>query len=181
MFIIKKSTRQIMSKKIKIISKSSLQTQEIGKIIARALSKKSFFKKALVVGLKGELGGGKTTFIQGFAKGLDVKEKILSPTFVIMKNFSIQTGKFRKLYHFDVYRISKISELKLLEFKNVLSNPKNIVLIEWVDLIKKAVPKRSITFTFSFIDENTRKIVIEIPNDIFNQLKMLKLDTYGRE
>jgi len=170
-----------MPKRIEIISESSFKTKEIAKKIAKALAGEYFYKKALVIGLKGELGGGKTTFIQGFAKGSDIKEKILSPTFVMMKSFSIKKGKFRKLHHLDVYRIDSTAELKTLRFKEILSDKKNIVLIEWVDLIKKAVPKDSINITFSFVSENTRRITIEMPDHIFSQLKMLQLDSYGRK
>ncbi|MDD5221040.1 MAG: tRNA (adenosine(37)-N6)-threonylcarbamoyltransferase complex ATPase subunit type 1 TsaE [Candidatus Pacebacteria bacterium] len=170
-----------MSKRIEIISESSLKTKEIAKKIAIALTEKQFFKKALIIGLKGELGGGKTTFIQGFSQGLGIKEKILSPTFVIMKSFSMKKGGFKKLYHLDVYRINGVSELKALGLKQILLDKKNIVLIEWVDMIEKAIPKDSVTITFSFISENTRKIIIEMPDYIFNQLKMLQLDSYGRK
>lgn len=169
-----------MQEKIKIISKSALQTQKIAKTIAEFLFNQSFIKKALIIGLKGELGGGKTTFIQGFAKELCIKEKILSPTFVIMKNFKIPTkGRFKKLYHFDVYRIGHDSEMNVLGFKDILSDSNNIVLIEWIDLIQNIIPKDSILFSFKFIDENTREILIEAPKDILNQLKVLKLDSYA--
>ncbi|GAH10373.1 unnamed protein product [marine sediment metagenome] len=70
--------------------------------------------------------------MQGFSKGLGIKEKILSPTFVIMKKFQVPGKKIvHWFYHIDCYRIRKPKELSDLGFKEIISNPKNIVAIEW--------------------------------------------------
>ena len=71
------------------ITKSYKQTQKLGENFAKEILKSPVNKGAIVLGLQGNLGGGKTTFLQGFAKGLNIKEKILSPTFVILKRFKI--------------------------------------------------------------------------------------------
>jgi len=65
------------------------QTKKLGKIVAKKILKIKRKRKAQVLGLEGDLGGGKTTFLQGFAKGLGIKEKILSPTFILMRKFQI--------------------------------------------------------------------------------------------
>jgi len=133
------------------ITSSSVQTKKLGEKFAKEILAKKSKKKSFVIGLEGELGGGKTTFIQGFAKGLRIKEKILSPTFVIMK-------KFNNFYHFDCYRTQKSKELLDLGFKEIISNPKNIVAVEWAEKIKKIMPKDAIWIKFAFVDKNTRKI-----------------------
>ena len=96
---------------MKYISKSVEETQELGENSAKEifkLSSESFPDEgAIVLGLRGNLGGGKTTFLQGFAKGLGIKDNVLSPTFVVMKRF----GNF---YHFDCYRLE--DEKDILEF-----------------------------------------------------------------
>ena len=74
----------------KIISKSDKETKEVAKKIAKEVLSKKLEKRAVVLALKGNLGAGKTTFAQGFAKGLGIRAKILSPTFNIMKRFKIQ-------------------------------------------------------------------------------------------
>ena len=130
------------------------QTQKIAKEFAKEISKNlPAGKQGVVIGLKGELGGGKTTFTQTLAKALGVKEKILSPTFVIFK-------KFGNFYHFDCYRIKDSKEILELGFKEIISNPKNIVVIEWADNIKKIMPPNTIWINFKLIDNTTRKIVI---------------------
>ena len=73
----------------KIITNSAKQTQMIAKILAEEILKSKYEKRAIILALSGELGAGKTTFLQGFAMGLGIDEKINSPTFVIMKRFEI--------------------------------------------------------------------------------------------
>jgi tRNA threonylcarbamoyladenosine biosynthesis protein TsaE len=134
-----------------IITHSDSATQKLGEELAKDILKRGDKKQAQVLGLTGNLGGGKTTYMQGFAKGLGVEEKILSPTFVIMKHF----GNF---YHLDCYRINKSEEILELGFKEIIANPKNIVAVEWPEKIKKFLPKDTIYIDFEFIDDNTRKI-----------------------
>jgi len=110
-------------------------------------------KKAVVLGLVGDLGGGKTAFLQGFAKGLGIKGKILSPTFIIIRRI----GNF---YHMDCYRIKKSKEIFSLGFEEIISNPKNIVAIEWADRIQSVLPKNTIMLRFEFVGKNSRKITI---------------------
>ena len=136
------------------ISSSPAKTKKLGQKLAQEILKKKPEKRAFVIGLAGELGGGKTTFLQGFAKGLGIREKILSPTFVIMR-------RFNNFYHIDCYRIKKPKELLDLGFKEIISNPKNIIAIEWADKIKKILPKNTLWLKFEFINEKTRKITIK--------------------
>ena len=111
-------------------------------------------KDSLVIGLVGDLGGGKTTFLQGFAKGLGIKEKILSPTFIIIR-------KIKNFYHIDCYRIKKAKELLDLGFRRIISSPGNIVAIEWADRVKSLLPKNYILVKFEFVGSDIRKITIE--------------------
>ena len=154
----------------KYLTKNPAQTQKLGATLAKKFLKfPPKEKKALVLGLKGDLGGGKTTFLQGFAKGLGIKEKILSPTFIILKKFEIRnqlsgesqvTAKFETFYHIDCYRIKKPKEILDLGFKEIANNYRNIVAVEWADRISKIMPKNSITLLFQFIDRKTREIKI---------------------
>ncbi|MDP2910450.1 MAG: tRNA (adenosine(37)-N6)-threonylcarbamoyltransferase complex ATPase subunit type 1 TsaE [bacterium] len=147
------------------ITSSANQTKKLAEKIARKIIKKEPETNAFVIGLKGDLGGGKTTFVQGFARGLGIKEKILSPTFVIYKkfkilNYKLPTINYKLFYHFDCYRIKNSKEILGLGFKEIISNPQNIVVIEWADKIKKIMPKNTFWISFDFINESTRKITL---------------------
>jgi len=131
---------------------SAEETRNLGKKIAKnVLSKRE--SGAFVLALKGDLGGGKTTFLQGFAKGLGIKEKILSPTFVIMKKFeipsrNIKISKYQNFYHIDCYRMKGSKDISELGLKKIFSDPKNIVAIEWAERIEKILPKQSLQIEF---------------------------------
>ncbi len=132
-----------------MISKSITKTQKIAKDLIKKIPKTR--DSAFVIALKGDLGGGKTTFVKGLAKGLNIKEKITSPTFVIYK-------KYNNFYHFDCYRIEKAKEILDLGFKQIIQDPKNIVAIEWAEKIKRIIPKQALWITFKFIDQSKREI-----------------------
>lgn len=148
------------------ITKNYFQTRKIGEVLAKEILKTSPTPNAIIVALVGELGGGKTTFLQGFARGLDIKEKILSPTFIIMRKFKIpcprKNPKIKNFYHIDCYRIQKLKEILDLGFKKIISNSQNIVVIEWADKIKKLLPQKTLILDFKFVNIKTRKIVVRL-------------------
>lgn len=136
------------------LTTSAGQTKKLGEKIAKDILMVKSGEKARVIGLVGDLGGGKTTFLQGFARGLGVKEKILSPTFIIVR-------RIKNFYHIDCYRVKDSKELLELGFKEIISNPKNIVAVEWADRIRKIMPSGTRWINFDFIDSKIRKITIK--------------------
>jgi len=148
--------------RVEYLTVTPWQTQKLGEILAKEVLKTKLKKGALTFGLEGDLGGGKTTFLQGFAKGLGIKEKILSPTFIILKKFKIQSANrrknFKNFYHIDCYRIEKPREILDLGFKEIVSNPQNIIAVEWANRIKNILPQNIIILKFQFIDKNKREI-----------------------
>jgi len=172
-----------MVKSLEYLTNSPSQTKKIGEILGQEILKTKLEKAAFVIALEGELGSGKTTFLQGFARGLRIKEKILSPTFVIMRRFKIRrkSCQFANFYHIDCYRIGKPKEILDLGFKKIFSSPENIIAIEWADRIKNFLPKNKIVLKFKFItraatkggkedlssltDKSKREIVVKSKND----------------
>ncbi len=151
-----------------IITKSAKETQRVGRILAQEIIKiihqpAEKTKKALIIGLEGELGSGKTTFIQGLAKGLGIKEAITSPTFIIFKKFDIphQPSGIRYFYHIDCYRINQPQELIDLDFKEILNNSQNIIVVEWAERVKKILPPKNILWiNFKHLSQDQREITI---------------------
>ena len=149
-----------MDKNKIIITKSNRETQKIAKDLARKIIRLKD-KKAIIIGLIGELGSGKTTFIQGFVKALGIKERVISPTFIILKKFKIKNLKFKILVHIDAYRISKPKEIIDLGWKDLIKNPQNIIIIEWADKIKKILSRKYIRVDFRHKNKNKRWIKIK--------------------
>ena len=122
---------------------------------------------ALVLALMGDLGSGKTTFAQAFAEGLGVKEKVKSPTFIIFRKSKVADKKwqekvFKYFYHFDVYRINSEKEILNLGWEEIISNPENIVLVEWADKIENILPKNSVKINFKHLKGDKRGIVLNV-------------------
>lgn len=163
-----KRIKKIMQVDKKYITNSPKQTQKFGEKTAkdvlalRRSAPQDENNSAVIFGLSGNLGGGKTTFLQGFARGLNIKEKILSPTFVIQKRFSLKNRYFKNFYHIDCYRLKNQKDVLELGLKDIIKDPENIVAIEWPEKIKKALPKAAIFIDFKFIDKNKREIKIKV-------------------
>jgi len=138
-----------------IITISFEETQELGKSFAKTL------KGGEVLALYGDLGSGKTTFMQGLAKGLGIEKKIISPTFIIMRTYrreAAQEIRIRNLYHIDLYRINGEQDVEGLGLLELLGQPENIVAIEWPDKIENMLPEKRINIYFEYAGDDKRKV-----------------------
>lgn len=97
-----------------------------------------------ILALSGDLGAGKTTFVQGLALGLGILERIQSPTFVLLNNYQ------DRLYHFDLYRLNKPSDFTSLGFEECFTQ--GICAIEWPDRIADLLPPGTIHIHFAHKD-----------------------------
>ena len=145
---------------MKIISRSVRETGKIATGLTRKLIKAGPQKHAVVIALEGELGAGKTTFVKAFAKAFGIKAHITSPTFVLLKGYGLQVTGYRFLYHVDAYRLKNYRDLLPLGVKEVMTNPENIILIEWADRVKPILPKKYIKIHMDHVNLKTRKINI---------------------
>ena len=138
----------------KIITKNSLETTSLGSKFAAEL------KSGDVVLLFGNLGAGKTTFVQGLAKGLKITDRILSPTFILQRSHSINTGKIKNLNHIDLYRIENSTEIESLGLSEIIEEENSIAVIEWADRLSDFKPKIGYRIWFQYLDENKREITV---------------------
>lgn len=131
------------------ITSSFKATQKLGQEFAKRL------KKGDIVCLYGDLGSGKTTFVQGLAKGLGIKQRIISPTFIIIRSYELAVGSF---YHIDLYRAEGKKDLEGLGIEEIINDKNNIVIIEWAEKLRGLIQKKRIDIEFFYEKENVRKI-----------------------
>lgn len=112
---------------------------------------------AKVVCLRGDLGSGKTTFVQGVARGLGVTSRLLSPTFIIVRRYAIpqQTGE---LYHLDLYRTENEKDAEAIGFSDMISYPGAVVIIEWPERLEGLLPKKRTEINFWVLPDGAHRI-----------------------
>jgi tRNA threonylcarbamoyladenosine biosynthesis protein TsaE len=136
----------------KIVTSSVEETKNFAEEFAKTLNKGD------VLCFYGDLGSGKTSFVQGLAKGLGIERRIISPTFIIVRSYDIDKGAF---YHIDLYRTESKNDLISLGIDQLLESKDNILAIEWAEKLKDLKPNRRIDLRFRELSENSREITIE--------------------
>ncbi|MEI7689070.1 MAG: tRNA (adenosine(37)-N6)-threonylcarbamoyltransferase complex ATPase subunit type 1 TsaE [Candidatus Nomurabacteria bacterium] len=111
---------------------------------------------ATVLALYGDLGVGKTTITKEIAKQLGILEKVISPTFVIMKIYKTKNKKFKNLIHIDAYRLEKSKEIEQLGFEDLLKNKDNLIIIEWPEKVEEYLPSNTHRIILEHKDDTTR-------------------------
>lgn len=133
---------------------SSAETKAFGRRLAReVISRGPRGRHAIILSLTGEIGSGKTTFTQGFFRGLGIRRRITSPTFILIRRTALKRRKGRKegftnAYHVDAYRIRTPRELIALGIRDIFRISQNIILIEWADRVERLLPKDALRLTF---------------------------------
>ena len=132
-------------------SQSPEQTMDLGRIFARSLFPGD------ILAFWGELGAGKTCFIQGICRGLGVSEKvyITSPTFVIINRYQ---GRW-PIYHFDFYRLSCQDEIIELGYEEFFFG-QGVCLIEWADRAEELLPDEHVRILMQVISPTERRVEI---------------------
>lgn len=110
-----------------------------------------------LIELIGDVGAGKTTFTRGLAEGLGIKEPITSPSFTISKTYALPTGG--NLIHYDFYRLSDPG-LMLDDLTENLSDPENIIIVEWADTVKNFLPENRQKIEIKYLEDDTREVIL---------------------
>ena len=146
-----------------MISSNEKQTGQFAVRALKEVLKSAPVGKATVIGLYGDLGAGKTAFTKAVAKELGIRETVSSPTFVLERIYKLpkKTGHtFTHLIHIDAYRFEDSKELLHLGWEEIISNPHNLIFIEWPEQVASIMPKKHIKIYFKHKGENTREIEI---------------------
>jgi tRNA threonylcarbamoyladenosine biosynthesis protein TsaE len=133
---------------LKINSRSVQQTQELGAQLGKIL------RAGDVVALQGELGAGKTNFVQGLARGLGIAEDVNSPTFILANEY--YSGRL-PLFHIDAYRVSDAAEAEGFGLDDYL-NGNGATVIEWAERVRAALPRDVLWIQFEYAGENERAL-----------------------
>ncbi len=148
---------------------SEVETQQLGRALGAAA------QPGLVVALVGNLGAGKTRFVQAAAEGLDIpREAVNSPTFVLIHEYE---GRL-PVYHFDTYRLGDIDEFLELGADEYMSGD-GVCFIEWADRMEEVLPRDRLTITLEITGELTRRVRLAAGGRV-SQIVIQSLLTDGR-
>jgi tRNA threonylcarbamoyladenosine biosynthesis protein TsaE len=140
-------------------TKNAQETQEVGYSFANYLTEHKKSNSATILTLSGQLGAGKTTFLQGFARGLGVEGRFISPTFLLVRQYTLPSDTL--FYHLDLYRISEARELATLGIEEIFEQKDGIVAIEWPEKLSNQIPKPYYALSFTSQSAEEREIKIE--------------------
>jgi len=150
-----------MDNTISITTENAEGTGEFARQVADTLDReKGNRNKAAVICLYGDLGSGKTTFAQGFARALGITTRLLSPTFIIVRRYHIPSSD-ALLYHVDLYRTKTSYDLTNLGIGEILEDPQNYVLIEWAEKLGSELPQKRIDIHFVTNGDDTHTIIMK--------------------
>ena len=155
----------MISRQFQITTLTPDETQKLGKTIGK------WIEHPLVIGLTGDLGSGKTAFVQGLAEGLEVPGDyyITSPTFTLINEYP---GRL-PLFHIDLYRLDGISDLEDIGLDELLYG-QAVIAIEWAEKISDGLPAEHLTMTFEITDDDYRRIsLIAYGHNLVNLIKTL--------
>ncbi|MHB1330612.1 MAG: tRNA (adenosine(37)-N6)-threonylcarbamoyltransferase complex ATPase subunit type 1 TsaE [Minisyncoccota bacterium] len=142
---------------MKTISNSPEETRKIAEEFVGMLKRG---EEATVIALIGDLGSGKTSFSQFVGEALGVHDPIQSPTFLIEKIYELKRAEWEHMIHIDAYRLESEQELLDLGWKNIISRPENIILVEWADKVMSILPPHAYHIVLTHVDETKREIEI---------------------
>ncbi len=133
-----------------VTTRSEKETEALGERLAKCL------RAGAVVALYGDLGAGKTAFVRGMARGLDIRESVSSPTFTIVNEYPGDPA----LFHFDMYRLKNAEELYGIGWEDYLDR-NGICVTEWSERIEEALPPDAVRVRILRLNDTERSVSIE--------------------
>ncbi len=129
-----------------------------------------------LVCLQGDLGAGKTTFVQGVAQGWGTLDPASSPTFVIVNLYRRPDGE--RLFHLDTYRLNSAAEAFMLDLDEMLFD--GALVIEWAERIEEILPSERLWITLDYVDEEQRRLQISARGRRYQKMiEILRKTAFG--
>ena len=151
-------------------SRSPEQTRRLGMRLGKEL------QAGDVVCLQGDLGAGKTTFVQGVALGWGSQDSVSSPTFIIVNVY--RRGDEARLFHMDAYRLDSALEAAELDLEAMLAQ--GALLIEWPERIQELLPDECLWIRFEHVDEEEREMKLTATGKRYdNLIQVVRQAAYG--
>ncbi len=155
---------------IDFISRSPEQSRRMGMRLGAML------KIGDIVCLQGDLGAGKTTFVQGVAQGWGSLDPVSSPTFIIVNMY--RRADKNQLFHLDTYRLESAPEAEMLDLDEMLAI--GSLLIEWPERIESILPKERLWLKLEYIDEEHRRLKLTAKGKYYqNMINQLRKSAFG--
>lgn len=120
-----------------------------------------------IIELTSDLGGGKTTFTRGLVRGAGSKDNVASPTFTISRVYKADTFD---IHHFDFYRLTEAG-LAAYELQDLLNDPKNVIVVEWANVVEHVLPDDRLTISIAQTGETSRVFKCRVPESMASILE----------
>ncbi|MBK9924797.1 MAG: tRNA (adenosine(37)-N6)-threonylcarbamoyltransferase complex ATPase subunit type 1 TsaE [Anaerolineales bacterium] len=141
-------------------SRSPEQTRRIGSRLGAML------RPGDVICLQGDLGAGKTTFVQGVAQGWGSLDSVSSPTFIIVNEY--RHSKTGSLFHMDAYRLDSTPEAEELDLDSMLAD--GALLIEWPERMDGIIPEEHLWIALDYVDDEEREMKFKAVGKRYDEL-----------
>ena len=154
-----------MENNLQYLSSSTEETIKIGYKLGAEVKARLTKQKSVIIGINGPLGSGKTTFIRGLAKCLEITTPVTSPTYQLVNNYqseSILNNNYLKFFHIDLYRINSIDEFNSLALNDFIYDKGSVTIIEWADKALDVLPDDILVVTISIRVTGDRDIILMI-------------------
>lgn len=140
---------------MEILLSSTQKTKDLAGKVAGKL------KPGDVLALYGDLGSGKTTFVNFLVDSLGIPARVQSPTFVLHRKYTGGSGDIKVVNHIDLYRITKLEETNDLGLDEIFTKEDSVAVIEWPELVENILPKKTTKIYFDYVSKNERKAKIQ--------------------
>lgn len=148
-----------------IDSTSSEATEQLAERLGQSL------KGGEIIELISDLGGGKTTFVRGLARGAGSTDRVASPTFTISRVYKADD---LEIHHFDFYRLGEAG-LIAEELAEVISDPHVITVVEWADIVQDVLPQERLTITIEKTPADGRRLTFQAPASLQYLMKAVQV------